>query len=115
MWRAGLCQGWTLVANPSQQQNPPAALHPKSKSNSIKLRRYEFLNAKFNSFILIRGSYELVFFFQRLKVKQGTADGDDVVERRKVNLQSMMGKDKRKEKRGSWGGDFMMSIWDKLN
>uniref|UniRef100_A0A8C1HXJ0 Uncharacterized protein n=1 Tax=Cyprinus carpio carpio TaxID=630221 RepID=A0A8C1HXJ0_CYPCA len=40
---------------------------------------------------------------ERLKVKQGTADGDDVVERRKVNLQSMMGKDKRKEKRGSWG------------
>ncbi|XP_026090259.1 regulator of G-protein signaling 14-like isoform X1 [Carassius auratus] len=40
---------------------------------------------------------------ERLKVKPGTADGDDVVERRKVNLQSMMGKDKRKEKRGSWG------------
>ncbi|XP_016337575.1 regulator of G-protein signaling 14-like isoform X1 [Sinocyclocheilus anshuiensis] len=40
---------------------------------------------------------------ERLKVKPGTADGDDVVERRKVNLQSMMGLDKRKEKRGSWG------------
>lgn len=48
-------------------------------------------------------------------MKPGTADGDDVVERRKVNLQGMMGKDKRKEKRGSWGGNFMMSIWDKLN
>lgn len=48
-------------------------------------------------------------------MKPGTVDGDDVVERRKVNLQGMMGKDKRKEKRGSWGGEFMMSIWDKLN
>ncbi|RXN07258.1 regulator of G- signaling 14-like isoform X2 [Labeo rohita] len=40
---------------------------------------------------------------EKLKMKPGTADGDDVVERRKVNLQGMMGKDKRKEKRGSWG------------
>ncbi|XP_026051564.1 regulator of G-protein signaling 14-like isoform X1 [Carassius auratus] len=40
---------------------------------------------------------------ERLKVKLGTADGDEVVERRKVNLQGMIGKDKRKEKRGSWG------------
>ncbi|XP_052444123.1 regulator of G-protein signaling 14 isoform X2 [Carassius gibelio] len=40
---------------------------------------------------------------ERLKVKPGTADGDEVVERRKVNLQGMIGKDKRKEKRGSWG------------
>lgn len=65
-------------------------------------------------FMLIRDSYEFVVF-QRLKVKSGTADGDDVVERRKVNLQGMMGKDKRKEKRGSWGGEFMMTIWDELN
>ncbi|XP_016384877.1 regulator of G-protein signaling 14-like isoform X1 [Sinocyclocheilus rhinocerous] len=40
---------------------------------------------------------------ERVKVKPGTVDGDDVVERRKVNLQGMMGKDKRKEKRASWG------------
>ncbi|KAK9955638.1 hypothetical protein ABG768_015500 [Culter alburnus] len=37
---------------------------------------------------------------ERLKVKP---DADDVVERRKVNLQGIIGKDKRKEKRGSWG------------
>lgn len=48
-------------------------------------------------------------------MKLGIADGDDVVERRKVNLQGIIGKDKRKEKRGSWGGEFMMSIWNKLN
>ncbi|XP_059382611.1 regulator of G-protein signaling 14-like isoform X2 [Carassius carassius] len=40
---------------------------------------------------------------ERLKVKPGTVDGDEVVERRKVNLQGMIGKDKRKEKRRSWG------------
>ncbi|XP_051536071.1 regulator of G-protein signaling 14-like isoform X1 [Myxocyprinus asiaticus] len=40
---------------------------------------------------------------ERLKFKSGTAEADDVVERRKVNLQGMIGKDKRKEKRGSWG------------
>ncbi|XP_016134224.1 regulator of G-protein signaling 14-like isoform X2 [Sinocyclocheilus grahami] len=40
---------------------------------------------------------------EKVKVKPGTVDGDDVVERRKVNLQGMMGKDKRKEKRASWG------------
>lgn len=58
--------------------------------------------------ILIRDLYEFVVF-QRLKAKTSTAEGDDVVERRKVNLQGIIGKDKRKEKRGSWGGDFMMS------
>ncbi|XP_056303036.1 regulator of G-protein signaling 14 isoform X1 [Danio aesculapii] len=40
---------------------------------------------------------------ERLKAKPSAADAEDVVERRKVNLQGMMGKDKRKEKRGSWG------------
>ncbi|XP_051956272.1 regulator of G-protein signaling 14-like isoform X1 [Xyrauchen texanus] len=40
---------------------------------------------------------------ERLKFKSGTAEADDVVERRKVNLQGMIGKDKRKEKRESWG------------
>ncbi|XP_067279340.1 regulator of G-protein signaling 14 isoform X3 [Pseudorasbora parva] len=40
---------------------------------------------------------------ERLKVKPGTAEADDGVERRKVNLQGIIGKDKRKEKRGSWG------------
>ncbi len=43
-------------------------------------------------------------------MKLGIADGDVVVERRKVNLQGMIGKDKRKEKRGSWGGEF--GIWN---
>ncbi|KAK7130865.1 hypothetical protein R3I94_016119 [Phoxinus phoxinus] len=40
---------------------------------------------------------------ERLKAKTSTAEADDVVERRKVNLQGIIGKDKRKEKRGSWG------------
>ncbi|KAK7143777.1 hypothetical protein R3I93_014816 [Phoxinus phoxinus] len=39
---------------------------------------------------------------ERLKAKTSTAEADDVVERRKVNLQGII-KDKRKEKRGSWG------------
>lgn len=40
---------------------------------------------------------------ERLKAKTSTPEADDVVERRKVNLQGIIGKDKRKEKRGSWG------------
>ncbi|CAM4670195.1 unnamed protein product [Leuciscus chuanchicus] len=40
---------------------------------------------------------------ERLKAKTSTGEADDVVERRKVNLQGIIGKDKRKEKRGSWG------------
>ncbi|XP_056118098.1 regulator of G-protein signaling 14 isoform X2 [Rhinichthys klamathensis goyatoka] len=40
---------------------------------------------------------------ERLKAKTSTAEADDVVERRKVNLQGIIGRDKRKEKRGSWG------------
>lgn len=48
--------------------------------------------------------------FQKIKAKPSAVDAEDVVERRKVNLQGMIGKDKRKEKRGSWGGNFMMSI-----
>jgi len=57
--------------------------------------------------ILIRDLYECVVF-QRLKAKTSTPEADDGVERRKVNLQGIIGRDKRKEKRGSWGGDFMM-------
>lgn len=40
---------------------------------------------------------------EKIKAKPSAADAEDVVERRKVNLQGMIGKDKRKEKRGSWG------------
>ncbi|XP_051960692.1 regulator of G-protein signaling 14-like isoform X3 [Xyrauchen texanus] len=40
---------------------------------------------------------------EKLKVKSGTAESDDGVERRKISLQGLTGKDKRKEKRSSWG------------
>ncbi|KAG1940360.1 regulator of G-protein signaling 14 isoform X1 [Pimephales promelas] len=40
---------------------------------------------------------------ERLKAKTSTPEADDGVERRKVNLQGIIGRDKRKEKRGSWG------------